>query len=136
MSLPGAEHGGIALKHHHAHGSVVTRGVQRISAGGIHGLREGVLFLDPVQGDGGDAGVGVDQDVLHGRSLKKGCVIGSLFVIDDLVRGHQQHTGFAPQLAALVKKAIAEGLRLRLPQQVSGAGLGQLLGAGVEVHRQ
>ena len=61
-----AEDGYVALEHHHAHAGVLLSSGQGVSHGGIHRGGDGVLLVHPVEGDGGHAGFGVDEDVFGG----------------------------------------------------------------------
>ena len=59
-----AEHGGIALQHHHTHGLVGRSAAQRFGQRRIHGLGDGVFLVHTVEGNGAYTGFGVHQDVL------------------------------------------------------------------------
>jgi hypothetical protein len=63
--VAGREHGLVALQHDHAHRGVVARLLDRVGQRAVHGRGDGVLALQPVEGDGHHAGFGVGEDVAH-----------------------------------------------------------------------
>src|SRR5690606_38673474 len=61
------EGGLVALEHHTAHAGIGLGGHQGVGQRGVHRGGDRVLLVWAVEGQRGDAGFGVDEDVAHGR---------------------------------------------------------------------